>query len=417
MKVSKIAENIIGSEIIKFASEIQEKIKSGEKVHNLTIGDFNPKIFPIPDLLNQLIIEEYKNNETNYPPADGIFELREAVSALLNRKLLLKYEPNEILIAAGARPIIYSIFKALVDTNDNVIFPTPSWNNNHYTYLNGANPIIIETTPDNMFMPWADEIAPHIQSAQLLCLCSPQNPTGTMFTKYGLEKICNLVLAENERRGKNEKPLYVMYDQIYWQLSGERHPIDPVNINPKMREYTIFVDGISKSLAATGIRVGWAMGPKFIIDKMKSILTHVGAWAPRAEQIATAKYLNGIDHYEMYVALQNIKIKKRFDGLYTGFNNLKNEGFPIDIIKPQGGIYVSVKFDLKDKIKKDGTTIKTTEEIRKFLLDEAKLGIIPFYAFGSSTESNWFRISVGTLEEEDISTIIQDLRIALSQLN
>ncbi|MEI6020666.1 MAG: aminotransferase class I/II-fold pyridoxal phosphate-dependent enzyme, partial [Bacteroidota bacterium] len=132
MKVSQLAENIIGSEIIKLAAEINEKIKQGEAIFNYTIGDFDPHEFPIPNELKQYIIEEYSNNQTNYPPGDGVLILREAVSKLLKEQCELSYANDEILIAGGARPIIYAIFRTLVDPNENVIFATPSWNNNHY---------------------------------------------------------------------------------------------------------------------------------------------------------------------------------------------------------------------------------------------------------------------------------------------
>ena len=292
MKVSKLAENIIGSEIIKLAAEVNEKIKNGETIYNMTIGDFNPKVFPIPAELKHYILDAYQDDQTNYPAADGMLELRQAVSNLLKQRGGLDYKADEILIAGGARPVIYSIFKALVDANDTVIFAVPSWNNNHYTYLNNAKAVVIEAKPETNFMPLAKDIAPHIQSANLVALCSPQNPTGTVFTKEGLSDICDLILAENKRRSADEKPVYLMYDQIYWALTlGDVEHFDPVTLRPEMKNYTVFVDGISKSLAATGVRVGWSMGPKFIIDKMKAILTHVGAWAPKAEQVASARYL------------------------------------------------------------------------------------------------------------------------------
>jgi aspartate aminotransferase len=297
MKVSKIAENIIGSEIIKLAAEVNEKIKKGEKVYNLTIGDFNPKVFPIPSDLKKAIINAYDEDHTNYPAADGMLELRTAVSKLLKERGDLDYKTDEIVIAGGARPVIYAIFRALVDAGDTVVFPVPSWNNNHYTYLNGAKPVLIETSPENKFMPTAAELKPHIATANILALCSPLNPTGTTFRKKDLEEICDMILAENvKRNAENKKPLYLMYDQIYWALThGETVHYNPVSLRPEMKNYTVFVDGISKSLAATGVRVGWSMGPKKIIEKMKSILTHVGAWAPKAEQMATAVYLNDLE--------------------------------------------------------------------------------------------------------------------------
>ncbi len=418
MKVSKLAENIIGSEIIKLAGEVNEKIKQGEKIYNLTIGDFNPQEFPIPHELKQNIIDEYLNDQTNYPAADGMLELRQAVSNLLHDRGGLIYKTDEILIAGGARPIIYCIFRALVDPGDEVIFATPSWNNNHYSYLNGAKQIVIEASPEQNFMPTAKDIQPYISSASLIALCSPQNPTGTVFTKKGLEDICDMILTENRKRGEEKKPVYLMYDQIYWALTQaniQHH--DPVTLRPEMKKYTLFVDGISKSLAATGVRVGWSMGPKLIIDKMKAILTHIGAWAPKAEQLATAKYLSNLNTYDAFILTQKEKVNKRLSGFYSGFMQLKSEGFKIDAIAPQAAIYLTVRFDLHGQKTQDGKLLSNTQDVTKYLLDEAKLAIVPFYAFGSSQSSNWYRLSVGTCKLSDLEEIISSLRSALRKLS
>jgi aspartate aminotransferase len=418
MKVSKLAENIIGSEIIKLAGEVNEKIKQGEKIYNLTIGDFNPNEFPIPTELKQFIIDEYNANQTNYPAADGMLELRTAVSNLLKQRGGLDYKADEILIAGGARPIIYSIFKALVDPNDTVIFAVPSWNNNHYTYLNGATAVVIEATPEQNFMPSAADIKPHISKANFVALCSPQNPTGTVFTKEGLEEICDLILEENKKRDASQKPVYLMYDQIYWALTfGDVKHYNPVILRPEMRDYTIFVDGISKSLAATGVRVGWSMGPKFIIDKMKAILTHVGAWAPKAEQLATANYLTDLKSYDTFIDLQKEKINARLTGFYNGFQALKAAGFKVDAITPQAAIYLTVQFNLHGQKTANGTVLATTKDITKYLLDEAKLAIVPFSAFGASADSSWYRLSVGTCKLEDVDGAIANLKSALSKLS
>lgn len=417
MIVSKLAENIIGSEIIKLAAEVNEKIKQGEKIYNLTIGDFNPKEFPIPSNLKKLIIEAYTNDQTNYPAADGMLELRQAVSKLLKERGNLDYKPDEILIAGGARPVIYSIFKALVDANDKVIFAVPSWNNNHYTYLNSAQAIVIETTPQNNFMPNAKDIAPYISTANFIALCSPQNPTGTVFTKEGLEEICDLILAENKKRDLTKKPVYLMYDQIYWALThGNTKHYDPVSLRPEMKNYTVFVDGISKSLAATGVRVGWSMGPKPIIDKMKAILTHVGAWAPKAEQLATATYLSNLTEYDLFLNEQKQKINERLQAFYNGIIKLKEKGYPVNAIAPQAAIYLTVQFNLNNKTTVNGLKLSNSKEVTSFLLNEAKLAIVPFYAFGTSQDSSWYRISVGTCKTSDISAIITNLDNALSKL-
>jgi aspartate aminotransferase len=418
LQVSKLAENIIGSEIIKLAGEVNEKIKQGEKIYNLTIGDFNPKQFPIPAELKQMIVDEYFADQTNYPAADGMLELRNAVSKLLKERGGLDYKNDEILIAGGARPVIYSIFRTLVDANDTVIFAVPSWNNNHYTYLNGAKPVIIQATPENNFMPKAKDIKPFIQEASLLALCSPQNPTGTVFSKEDLEEICDMVLAENIRRGDSVKPLYVMYDQIYWALThGNTKHYDPVSLRPEMRQYTVFVDGISKSLAATGVRVGWSMGPKKIIDKMKAVLTHVGAWAPKAEQMATAKYLDNLSLYDAFIVVQKEKISARLDGFYKGFMQLKSEGYGVHAITPQAAIYLTIQFNLKGKKTAEGKVLENTADITRYILDEGKMAVVPFYAFGADKDSTWYRLSVGTCSMDDVNGAIESLRNALKKLS
>ena len=417
-KVSKLAENIIGSEIIKLAAEVNEKIKNGQHVYNFTIGDFNPKLFPIPAELKQAILDEYLADETNYPAADGMLILREAVSKLLKERGNLDYATDEILIAGGARPVIYSIFKTLVDEGDTVIFPVPSWNNNHYSYLNHAKQVKINAGPESNFMPTAKHIKPYIQEASLIALCSPQNPTGTVFTKQGLEEICDLILEENKRRGEDAKPLYLMYDQIYWALTyGDTKHYNPVSLRPEMRPYTVFVDGISKSLAATGVRVGWSMGPKLVIDKMKSLLNHVGAWAPKAEQLATAKYLSDLKHYDSFLAGQKQKLHQRLDGFYKGFTQLKSEGFKVDVITPQAAIYLTIQFALHGMKTESGQVLTTTKDITKYILDEASVAIVPFYAFGADENSSWYRLSVGTCKTEDIEGVITNLRKALKKLS
>lgn len=417
VKVSDLAHGIIGSEIIKLAGEVNEKIRQGEQIYNMTIGDFNPVQFPIPKELKQYILEEYTADQTNYPEADGMAALRKAVSTFLKERGNLTYDTDEILIAGGARPVIYGIYKTIVNPGDTVIFAVPSWNNNHYSYLHEAKSVIIEAKPEKNFMPSAEDIRPHIQGASLVALCSPQNPTGTVFSKKGLEEICDLILEENKRRGPEQKPVYLMYDQIYWALTfGNTAHHNPVSLRPEMKAFTVFVDGISKSLSATGVRVGWTMGPKPVITKMKAILSHVGAWAPKAEQLATARFLNDLPLYDSFIEQQKDKIYTRLKGFYDGFQTLKREGFSVDAIAPQAAIYLTIKFDLHGKRTAEGTVLETTQAITSYILNEAKLAIVPFYAFGASANSPWYRMSVGTCSADDIKVVISNLRNALSKL-
>lgn len=418
MKTSQLSENLKGSEIIKIAGEVRSMQAEGEKIFNLTIGDFDSKIFPIPFELKELIIDAYQSDLTNYPAGNGEAILRKSVSDYLNRNLNLEYSENEILISGGARPLIYAVYQTILDVDDTVLYPVPSWNNDAYTYLSRCNEITIETKANNKFMPTADEIAPHIEKANLIAVCSPLNPTGTTFEKEELKKICELIVSENQRREKlHLKPLYLLYDQIYWQLTyGETQHYNPVSLNSKMRDYTIFIDGISKVFASTGVRVGWAFGPTDIINKMKDILSHIGAWAPKPEQIATAHYLEMQPEVVMYLNHIKSELSFRLNEFYKEFQELKSQGYSVEVIQPEAALYLTVKFDLLGKETKEGRKLNSVQEITAFLLKEAKVAVVPFYAFGASEDVCWYRLSVGTTARKDIPEIMENLKQALNLL-
>ena len=417
MKLSNLSETLIGSEIVKLGGEIREKISQGEKIYNFTVGDFDPSIFPIPRELENAIIDAYKKHFTNYPAAEGNLDLREAITSFVRDAQGLNYGPNEILVASGGRPLIYAMFRAICDKGDKVIYAVPSWNNNHYTHFVGGKHIVIEAKAENNFMPTAGDIKPFVREATLISLCSPQNPTGTTFRKKELEAICDVVLEENLRRGESEKKLYLMYDQMYWHLTyGNIRHHDPVNLRPGMRKYTIYIDAISKVFAATGVRVGWSMGPSTVITKMKAILTHVGAWAPMAEQKAVARFLSQKESISQYLLHFKSEIEQRLNGIYEGFMGLKKEGLPVDAIAPEAAIYLTIKIDLAGKTTPEGKLLTKQSEVTAYILNEAKLAVVPFYAFGAERDSPWYRLSVGTCKKEEIDEMIGKLGQALRKL-
>lgn len=418
MKLSHLSETLIGSEIVKLGADIREKIRQGDKIYNFTVGDFDPSIFPIPKELEDAVVEAYRRHFTNYPAAEGNLDLRDAITAFTRDTEGLSYQNNEILVASGGRPLIYAVFRAICDAGDKVIYAVPSWNNNHYTHFVGGEHVVVEATEANKFMPTAADIAPHIKGATLIALCSPQNPTGTTFRKEDLEAICDLVLAENKSRGTGEKKLYLMYDQMYWHLTyGDIKHYNPVSLRPEMREYTIYIDAISKVFAATGVRVGWSFGPAAVISKMKAILTHVGAWAPMAEQKAVAYYLGNRAAIDRFLTHFKGEVSERLTRIYTGLTGLKNEGLPVDAIAPEAAIYLTIKIDAVGKTTADGKKLDTQSDVTAYILNEAKLAVVPFYAFGASRQSAWYRLSVGTCKKEEIDAMISQLRKALQQLS
>ncbi len=417
MEVSALAHNLHGSEIIKIAGEVNELKRQGQNVANLTIGDFDANIYPIPQPLKEGIVDAYNANQTNYPPADGMLNLRESVSEFLKNRYNLDYSANQILISGGSRPLIYSIYLAVVNPGERVVFPAPSWNNNHYCDLLNAEAVIVQTQPEHNFMPTADEIRPHLKGAALLSLCSPLNPTGTMFSKKDLEEICDLVIAENKSRAAGEKPLYLLYDQIYSQLTfGQHEHFNPVTLRPELKDYTIFVDGASKCFASTGVRVGWGFGPTNIITNMKAIVGHMGAWSPKAEQVAMAKFLKQEKDVNSYLSNIKSNIQNSLNTLHEGFQQLKAEGFNVDSIEPMGAIYLTVKVDYSGKTTPAGNVLKTSTDINFYLIKEAKVALVPFSAFGTEEDVNWFRASVGASTLQDIKDLLPRIKEALSKL-
>ncbi len=416
--LSTLSANLVASEIVRLGAMIKQKIKEGASIYNYTIGDFNSKEFPIPTLLEEKIIEAYKNGYTTYPSAEGELVLREAVADFLKRSLDLVYEPDEILISAGGRPLIYAAYRCIVDASDKVIYPVPSWNNNHYAQFTGAEHVIIEATKENNFLPTAEQIKPHISGATLLALCSPLNPTGTSFPKDELEKICDLVLEENAKRGEDEKKLYVLYDQIYWTLTyGDTVHYNPVSLRPAMKDYCVFIDGISKAFAATGVRVGWSMGPKLVIQKMRSLNSHVGSWAPMAEQHAVANFLDDKEGVTKFLTSFKSAVSERLTGFYEGFKSLKAAGYKVDAIEPQAASYLTVSIDLVGQKTSDGTNLDTQEAVTEYLLNDCKLALVPFTSFGVTNKSSWYRLSVGTCKVEDIEEVMTNLKNSLKKLS
>lgn len=416
-RVSSMAAGLIGSEILKISTDIRAMVADGKSICNLTVGDFNPKEFPIPEGLLNGITEALKRGETNYPPSDGMLELRREVMSFFERFLGLRYGLDSVLVTGGSRPGIYATYCALVDPGDRVVYPVPSWNNNHYCHLTGAVGVPVLCSKEDAFLPTAELLAPAIRGARLLALNSPLNPTGTAFTAEQLGAICDVVIEENMRRGANERPLYVMYDQVYWMLTfGETTHVDPVSLRPEMEPYTIFIDGISKAFAATGVRVGWTVAPPDISAKMASILGHIGAWSPRAEQVATAAFLAAHNNVVEFNERFKSELYARLDVLYRSLSELRDAGFPVDTIPPTGAIYVTARFNLIGCQTPDGKTLATNDDIRRYLLHEAGLAIVHFQAFGVTEESGWFRLSVGATSVTGIEEMVPRLRRALEGL-
>jgi aspartate aminotransferase len=416
-RISTPVGTLEGSAILRVAGEIRQRIAGGEKVCNLTVGDFDPRQFPIPAYLESAIVDALHHRETNYPPSHGMPALREAIVDYTERSLGLKYPVECTLVTSGSRPGVYGTYATLVDPGDVVVYGAPSWNNNYYCHMVGAKGVPVACTVEDAFLPTAEAIAPHLRGARMLALNSPLNPCGTCFTAESLGAICDLVLAENARRGPDERPLYMLYDHVYWQLTfGDIAHVDPVTLRPEMARYTVYVDGISKAFAATGVRVGWVMAPTDVIDKMNNFLQHVGTWAPRAEQVATAKLLMAADAIASYRQELIAGAQARLSALYDGIKAQRAAGHAVDAVAPQGAIYLSGQFALMGKTPPDGPALTTNESVRQWLLRTTGLAVVPFNAFGATGETGWCRLSIGAVSLADIEGAMPRLKAGLEAL-
>lgn len=416
--LSKTAQELIPSGIRKISDKVNERIEKGEKIFNLTIGDFNPKVFPIPSVLKDEIKKAYDEAQTNYPPSDGVAGLRKAVSQYIKERGGFDYGTDEIVIGSGARPLTYTLMKTLVDPGEKIVYPAPSWNNNCYVQLIDAVPVTVLTKFENNFVPTAEELKPHLRDAALLALNSPQNPSGTVFTKEELKKVLDLVVNENKMRAKeNRKPLYIFYDMIYWILVyGDTKHYNPVELNPEIRDYIIFIDGISKCFAATGVRLGWAFGPKPIIKKISAILAHIGAWSPKPEQVAAGRFLMNTSAVDDFFVNFKSELFTRLNTFYEGIIEIKKSGYDVDAIYPQGAIYLTVKLNLVGKKTANGKVLNSIDDVLGYILEESKIALVPFYAFGAEKDSPWFRLSVGTCSKDEAKEAVKVLKETLEKL-
>jgi aspartate aminotransferase len=404
--LSDLARGVIGSEILRIAAEIRALKAKGAEICNLTVGDFDPTQFPAPAALLDGMRAALAAGHTNYPPSDGVVALREAVARYYAKHLGLHYPLESVLITGGARPLLYGSYKTVLDPGDAAVYPVPSWNNNHYAYLCGARAIEIPVGADTNFFPTPDHLRPHLPYARLVLINSPLNPTGTAIDADVLRQICEMIVGENRRRARaGGKAIWLCYDQVYWQLvfGGAKH-VTPPEVCADVTPYTIILDAASKSFAATGLRVGWAVMPPAARQRMADILGHVGAWAPRPEQVAMAALLDDDAAVTTYLAEMRPRVQQRLDRLAAGFAEMQKDGYPVEVIAPQGAIYLSVRFAIPGQ---------SNDATRKLLLDRAGFAVVPFQAFGLREDSGWFRISVGAVSLAEIDAALPRVRAAL----
>jgi aspartate aminotransferase len=410
--LTRTAREMQGSLILGIAAEVRALAASGLPVCNLTVGDFDPKQFPIPGALRDATVAAYDSFQTNYPPSEGIPELRAAICGWYRRALGLEISPDWVVVASGARPVMYATYRLFLEPGETLVFAVPSWNNGYYAQLTDANVVALPTKAENGFFPTVEELAPHLATARLFTLNSPLNPTGTVIAPARLAEIARAIVAENARRAvTGEKPLMWMFDQVYWTLTfGDARHAHPAALVPEVTPYVVTIDAVSKAFAATGLRVGWAVLPPLLAERMKAFIGHVGAWAPKPEQAGTAALLADDAAMAAFGATFRGALAERLGILDEGLTRLG-----VDHLVPEGALYLSVCFDrLLGRPGVDGAPMKTNEDIRRFLLHRAGVAVVPFQAFDRDGNDGWFRMSVGAVSPDQLRAAVDRLGTALA---
>lgn len=356
-------------------SSLAKKMRAkGIDVINFGVGepDFNT-----PDYIKEAGKAAIDENFTRYTASSGILELREAIVAKLMRDNGLKCDPNDILVSPGAKASIVNILLAICDPRDEVLIPSPYWvSYTSQVELVDAHPILIPTTAATDFKIKPAKLKKALvglSNPKALILNSPNNPTGSVYTKKEFEKIAEICLENN---------IFIISDEIYEKLiyDGLEH-VSIASISPEVREQTILINGVSKAYAMTGWRLGYAAGPTEIIKLASRIQSHTTSCVNSMTQKAALTALNNDDGS---VEKMRVEFEKRRNFLVDRLNQIDN----VSCNMPKGAFYAMPfvgKYLHKNKEK-----IRNTEDLCKYILQEFHVAIVPGSAFGAE---NFVRFS------------------------
>lgn len=409
-----------GSRILAAANDAKELKARGVEVCDLTVGDYAPEQFRAHGSFLRDVADEVLAGRNQYPPSDGIPELQKAVTAFYERELGVQFPPRTVVVCGGARPPIYAIFRCLVEEGSKVLYFVPSWNNDYYTHLCGAEHEVVQTSAATNFFPTVEDVRSRVSYSRvrLVSLNSPLNPCGTVIDPEVLRGICQAIVDENRRRlDAGEKPLFLMFDMVYWPLAyGKAEFHHPLELVPEIAPWVIYVDAILKWLVGTGLRLGWAVVPPHLYEPLRDFMGHVGGWGPRPVQVATARFLQDPAAFRDFRAVLRNGLLERLSAVEACLLGMQTRGLPVDFTRPQGAIYMSVRFDVLGKTTPAGQVLATNHDVRRYLLHEARVALIPFQAFSVWEDTGWFRVSVGAVVEEALDAGMDRLAEALAAL-
>ena len=365
LKISKKASAISPSPTLAIDSKFKEMKKEGIPVVGFGAGepDFNT-----PENIKNAGIEAIKNNITKYTPASGTLELKAAVCQKLKRDTGLEYSTSNIVISNGGKHSLTNTFTCICDPGDEVILPAPYWvSYPEMIKLADAVPVIIEGAEENNFKFTAEQLESAITSkTRALVLNTPSNPTGMVYTKDELEKIAEIAVKNN---------IYIIFDEIYEKLVYEGEHTNIATLGDEIRDLTIIVNGLAKTYAMTGWRIGFVAANKKLAKAMGNIQSHATSNPNSIAQAAAVEALNG--DQSIIETMKKTYIERR-DYMVDKINSIDG----LSCKTPHGAFYVFM--NVKDVLNKEhyGKMINTANELCQDILDRALVAIVPSEGFG-----------------------------------
>ena len=374
MELSKRAKNISASLTLAISAKANKLKEAGENVISFGAGEPD---FETPQYICDAAREALEIGFTRYTAASGYENLKEAVVEKLKRDNRLEYDKDQVIVSNGAKHSLFNTFQAILNPGDEVIIPVPYWLTYPETVkMGGGTPVFLETLEEDGFKINIDKLEEMVnENTKALILNSPSNPTGSIYSKEELEKIAE-VAVQND--------ILVVSDEIYEKIvyDDNKH-ISIASLNKEIKELTIVINGVSKAYAMTGWRIGYAAGPKEIIEIMSNIQSHATSNPNSIAQYASNAGLRG-DH--SFMEKRRNKFAERRDFMYDKINSIEG----LSCLKPGGAFYIMMNIeDILGK-KVAGKEIEDSFSFAEVLLDEKKVAVVPGVAFGAD---NYIRLS------------------------
>lgn len=394
-KLSERLNRLAPSATLAMSQKSSEMKAQGIDVINLSVGepDFNT-----PDHIKTAAKEAIDENYSKYSPVPGYPDLRKAIVDKLHRENQLDYEVAEILVSNGAKQSVCNTLMALVDEGDEVIIPAPYWvSYPQMVKLAGGNPTIVNTGFAQEFKISPEQLEAAITpKTKVIILCSPSNPTGSVYSQSELEGLAHVILKHED--------LYVIADEIYEHINyvGKHESIAQF---PGMKERTIIVNGISKAYAMTGWRIGYIAAPEWIVKGCNKLQgQYTSGPCSISQRAAIAAYTQNQACVE--------KMRQAFQRRRDLIVKLAKDIHGLEVIEPKGAFYLFPKCNYFFGKSTNGYYIKNSTDLSMYLLEKAHVATVGGDAFG---ESNCLRMSYAT-SDENIQEAFRRIKNALEQL-